>query len=419
MRPGLADGAPPASPLLHRGEGALSLYQGSAFNNSQSWSGWIYFGWSLRLHSHLETFDPGFHCCCCPSRFVRSETNFRAASDVCCHSGKSVQTAQIQITGNNIVQRNANFLILIIKIPSVRFRFSGLLTSVLLSCKLKSHSYLSYTYLRVLLVTSCFLTWSCHLSVLMKTCAERKSWTWKHVTPVMAKENKLLSLQKSKPDWNWIRAGPSVPTSDFKSSDLALAESLLFIDSCSSSSLLVDGVLPLDTGPTAGGAAGKKRKCVCVRERDAYSRDRKCGCLCPWGPWNYCSMAEVVLRSNLITWPGVSDLSELLALIQQQSELFNTLILNRTEKQRAKTIKAQLRCLSKVLRHTHTHTQATWLGFLHCHTNIFLHMAFASKLWVGWGSTRARIEISVVVLVSKECVCFEVVPVPGSVMLPT
>lgn len=84
---------------------------------------------------------------------------------------------------------------------------------------------------------------------------------WKHATPAKVKENKFLLLRRSKSKWSWMRAGPSVPTSDFKSSDLA--ESLLFIGSCRSSSLLVDGVLPLVTMPTAGGAAATKRKkCV-------------------------------------------------------------------------------------------------------------------------------------------------------------
>lgn len=71
-------------------------------------------------------------------------------------------------------------------------------------------------------------------------------------------------IHKSKTNWTWIRAGSAVPTSDFKSSDFALGESVLFIGSCISSSLLVDEVLPVDTVPTAGGAAGTKKKWVCV-----------------------------------------------------------------------------------------------------------------------------------------------------------
>lgn len=121
-----------------------------------------------------------------------------------------------------------------------------------------------------------------------------------------------------------MRAGPSVPTSDFKSSDLAPAESLLFIGSCRSSSLLVDGVLPLDTVPTAGGAAATKSK-KCVSGRQEVQLLTSTRAVEPPG------QGEVVLRSNLITWPGVSGLSELSALLQQQSELFNTPILRNTE----------------------------------------------------------------------------------------
>lgn len=57
------------------------------------------------------------------------------------------------------------------------------------------------------------------------------------------------------------RAETPAPTSDFRSSDLP--ESLLLTASCSSSSLLLDAVLPLHRGPPAGGAAGARRKeCV-------------------------------------------------------------------------------------------------------------------------------------------------------------
>lgn len=49
-------------------------------------------------------------------------------------------------------------------------------------------------------------------------------------------------------------------TSDLKSSDFALAESAPFICPCSSSSLLVEGVLPFDNERTAGGAMAARRK---------------------------------------------------------------------------------------------------------------------------------------------------------------
>lgn len=51
-------------------------------------------------------------------------------------------------------------------------------------------------------------------------------------------------------------------TSDFKSSDFALAESALFICACSSSSLLMEGFLPSDSERTAEGAVvtGRRRR---------------------------------------------------------------------------------------------------------------------------------------------------------------
>lgn len=49
-----------------------------------------------------------------------------------------------------------------------------------------------------------------------------------------------------------------VPTSDFMSSDFALVESVFFVRLCSSSSLLLESVLPLDSERTADGAAVTK-----------------------------------------------------------------------------------------------------------------------------------------------------------------
>lgn len=49
-------------------------------------------------------------------------------------------------------------------------------------------------------------------------------------------------------------------TSDLKSSDFVLAVSALFICPCSSSSLLMDGVLPFDIERTAGGAVAASRE---------------------------------------------------------------------------------------------------------------------------------------------------------------
>lgn len=56
--------------------------------------------------------------------------------------------------------------------------------------------------------------------------------------------------------------------------------------------------------------------------------------------------------NKLITLPcGMSDLSELPALIQEQSELFNTTVLKKTEKGLFMANKTQLRCLSKLRKH--------------------------------------------------------------------
>lgn len=74
----------------------------------------------------------------------------------------------------------------------------------------------------------------------------------------------------------------------------------------------------------------------------------------------------------------------------------------------------QLRCLSKVRKHTYGLPAPLYYWPIH-HTNVsFYHMAFTSKLWRGRGLTQASLEILVVV---TSCVFFEVVPMPGFVMV--
>lgn len=136
-----------------------------------------------------------------------------------------------------------------------------------------------------------------------------------------------------------INIKPSVPTSDLKSSDFVLPESVCFISPCSSSSLLIDGVLPFDNERTAGGATTKsnKEKINVFPKLKAYISLKKEA----W--WlSFCSkMANQkhLLQgkdrglNKLITLScGVGDLSELPALVQEQSEFFNTSVLKKTKK---------------------------------------------------------------------------------------
>lgn len=67
----------------------------------------------------------------------------------------------------------------------------------------------------------------------------------------------------------------AVPTSDLKSSDLALAESVFFTSPCSSSSLLIDGVLPFDNERTAGGATVTRKKVHCFPLNSSSGRLKK------------------------------------------------------------------------------------------------------------------------------------------------
>lgn len=98
---------------------------------------------------------------------------------------------------------------------------------------------------------------------------------WKHVIPVKGskiyfRENiitKIIFMRKMK---QYERLKSFVPTSDFMSSDFALAESVFFIRACTSSSLLLDGVLPFDNERTAGGAAVTRRGNITPKHMQRY-----------------------------------------------------------------------------------------------------------------------------------------------------
>lgn len=128
-----------------------------------------------------------------------------------------------------------------------------------------------------------------------------------------------------------------VCTSDFTSTDFTLAESVLFfISTCSSSSLLLDGVLPFDNDRTAGGATVTKRRNPYFSAQAVAYISVKEGKSGGFHAAQRCCSHTVIETplgkdngvNKLITLPcGVRDLSELPALIQEQSELFNALVL--------------------------------------------------------------------------------------------
>lgn len=87
---------------------------------------------------------------------------------------------------------------------------------------------------------------------------------------------------------------------------------MFFIKPCSSSSLLLDGLLPFESERTAGGATVTKRR--------GGKHFGFCHVTGTTANADYCTLSCVV-----------SDVSELPALIQEKSELFNAPVLQRTE----------------------------------------------------------------------------------------
>lgn len=174
----------------------------------------------------------------------------------------------------------------------------------------------------------------------------------------------------------WIIVREPAPTSDFTSSDFALAESMFFIGPWTSSSLLMDGVLPFDSGWTAGGATVAKEKNVFLLNSGRREEVQQCSFVSHVITEQMRQRKEKV-ASKLITLPCVgSDLSELPALVQEQSELFNTSILKKPERREWRPTNPIKMFIYKIQKHTQTK-----LRFLLCQyrTNVFHHMAFASK----------------------------------------
>lgn len=104
------------------------------------------------------------------------------------------------------------------------------------------------------------------------TCCEEELFveSWKMVKNRYNEINKMFNQQLN----NKYEFKLFAPTSDFTSSDFALAESAFFINICSSSSLLLEGVLPFNNEQTAGGATVTKGRNIFVHNLNSG----KCCC---------------------------------------------------------------------------------------------------------------------------------------------